>query len=279
MTTEVKPQDKTVSANGIKINYLDWGNPTATPMVLLHGLRGHRHSWDDISAAFCRDYHVLALDQRGRGETDSAPDGNYTTEAFVADLEGFCDALGLDRFVLVGHSMGGRNSLVYASRHASKLEKLVVVDVGPEMDPRGSQRITRELVEAPDEFDSFESLYEYMSKQNRFASEPVLRRRLQYATRQLPGGKIGWQYDPEIRESRRRGDTAPQMDLWPELPKISCPTLVIRGTDTDVLAPQTASRMIDELPQGRLVEVPMAGHMVFEDNPQDTIAAMQAFLG
>ena len=111
MTTEVKPQDKTVNANGLNIHYLDWGNPTATPMVLLHGLRGHAHSWDDISAAFCQDFHVMALDQRGRGETDWAKDGNYTTEAYVADLEGFCGALGLDSFVLVGHSMGGRNSL------------------------------------------------------------------------------------------------------------------------------------------------------------------------
>ena len=112
MTTEVKPQDKTVSANGLNIHYLDWGNPTATTMVLLHGLRGHGHSWDDVSAAFCQDFQVLAVDQRGRGETDWAKDGNYTTDAYVADLEGFCAALGLDSFVLVGHSMGGRNSLV-----------------------------------------------------------------------------------------------------------------------------------------------------------------------
>ncbi len=279
MTTEVKPQDKTVTANGLNIHYLDWGNPTATTMVLLHGLRGHGHSWDDVSAAFCQEFHVLAVDQRGRGETDWAKDGNYTTDAYVADLEGFCAALGLDSFVLVGHSMGGRNSLVFASRHAAQLQKLVAVDVGPDMDPRGSQRITQELVSAPDEFDSFEEMFQLVNGQNRFASESVIRRRVQYASRQLPNGKFGWRYDSEIREARRRGGSAPQMDLWPELPKITCPTLVIRGAETDVLAADTAQRMLKELPDGHLTGVQRAGHMVFEDNPEDTIAAMRHFLG
>lgn len=278
MTTRVEPQDKTVNANGLNIHYLDWGNPSATPMVLLHGLRGHGHSWDDISTALCQDYHVLALDQRGRGESGWAKDGDYSTDAYVADLEGFCQALGLDSFVLVGHSMGGRNSLLYASRHPEKLQKLVVVDVGPEMDPKGSQRITQEIIHVPEEFDSFEAVLEYMGKQNRFASDAVLRRRFQYATKELPNGKIGWRYDLEIRESRRRGGSAPQVDLWPALPKITCPTLVIRGLETDVLASDVAHKMINELPQGQMIEVPRAGHMVFEDNPQDTISAMRSFL-
>ena len=68
MTTRVKPQDMTVEANGLKLHYLDWGTAGKTPLVMLHGLRGHAHSWDDVSAALCSDYHVLALDQRGRGE-------------------------------------------------------------------------------------------------------------------------------------------------------------------------------------------------------------------
>ena len=201
------------------------------------------------------------------------------TDAYVADLEGFCAALGLDSFVLVGHSMGGRNSLVFASRHPGQLQKLVAVDVGPDMDPRGSQRITQELISAPSEFNSFEEMFELVNGQNRFASESVIRRRVQYASRQLPNGKFGWRYDSEIREARRRGGSAPQMDLWPELPKIACPTLVIRGTETDVLATDTAQRMLKELPDGHLTEVQRAGHMVFEDNPEDTIAAMRKFIG
>ncbi|HZA21768.1 MAG TPA: alpha/beta hydrolase, partial [Dehalococcoidia bacterium] len=145
MTTQVQPKDKTVSVTGLKLHYLDWGTQGKPVMVLLHGLRGHAHSWDDVSAALYQDYHVLALDQRGRGDSDWAKDGDYSTRAYVSDLTGFCDALKLDSFILVGHSMGGRNSMSFAGRHSEKLEKLIIVDVGPTLGQAGSQRITQEI--------------------------------------------------------------------------------------------------------------------------------------
>jgi pimeloyl-ACP methyl ester carboxylesterase len=248
-------------------------------MVLLHGLRGHAHSWDDVSAAMCQDYHVLALDQRGRGDSDWAPSGDYSTEAYVADLAAFCEVLGLDSFVLAGHSMGGRNSMAFTARYPEKVQKLIIVDVGPVIDRKGAERISREVSEVPEEFDSFDAVVEHMAKQNRFAADPVLRRRLQYATKELPNGKFGWRYDLAIREQRRQGAAAPALDLWPALAQITCPTLVVRGTDTDLLSPEVARRMEDELAQGKLVEVQRAGHMVFEDNPEDFISQLASFLG
>ncbi len=279
MTTQVQPQDKTVSANGINLHYLDWGNTSAPPVLLVHGLRGHAHSWDDVSAALCQDYHVLALDQRGRGDTDWAPDGDYSGAAYVADLVGFCQALKLDSFILVGHSMGGRNSLAFASQHSDQLKKLVIVDIGPTVDPVGGARITTEMQQVPEEFDSLEAVVEYMSQQNRFASDRVVRRRLQYATRELPNGKIGWRYDLAIREQRRNGTVPPAEDLWPMLPKISCPTLIVRGKQTDLLPAEVAQQMVATLPDATLVEIDQAGHMVFEDNPEDFISAVKGWLG
>ena len=229
MTTTVQPTDVMVTCNGMNFHYLDWGNEGAPVMLLLHGLRGHCHSWDDVAARFCGDYRVLALDQRGRGETDWAPRGDYSTDAFVADLEEFCYTLGIEKFTLIGHSMGGRNSMAFAGRNAGMLEKLVIVDIGPEIDPEGSARITREVVEVPEEFDSFEDAFQHVNAQNRFASEPVMRRRLTYQTRELPNGKIGWRYDPEIREQRRNGTGAPPPDLWEPLSRMTCPTLIVRA--------------------------------------------------
>jgi pimeloyl-ACP methyl ester carboxylesterase len=278
MTTQVQPKDKTVTVNGLKLHYLDWGSDGSPVMVLLHGLRGHAHSWDDVSAAMCRDYHVLALDQRGRGDSDWAKDGNYTTGAYVSDLLGFCDALRLDKFFLVGHSMGGRNSMSFAGRHPQRLQKLVIVDVGPTLDSRGSQRISQEIRAVPEEFDSFEAVMEYMSRQNRFASDAILRRRLQYSTKTLPNGKIGWRYDIAIREQRRQGTVPPAEDLWPLLPHITCPTLIVRGKETDILSPEVAQKMTEAIPDVRLVEVERAGHMVFEDNPEDFIATVEGWL-
>lgn len=280
MTTRVKPQDKTVNANGINIHYLDWGNPGKPSLLMVHGLRGHAHSWDDVSSAVCQDYHVLALDQRGRGETDWAKDGDYSTDAYVADLDGFCRVLGMDRFILMGHSMGGRNSMTFAGEYPNRLEKLIIVDMGPETDPRGGRRITQEIVDVPEEFDNFEAVVAYMLKQNRFASETVIRRRLQYATKETPNGKVGWRYDLAIREARRNpAPSAPPADLWPVLGQIPCPTLVVRGMETDLLTAEVAQKMVETLPKGQLVEIPKAGHMVFEDNPEDFITSVRKFLG
>jgi pimeloyl-ACP methyl ester carboxylesterase len=279
MATSVQPKDKTVNVNGINLHYLDWGNEGKPRVLLLHGLRGHCHSWDDVSAEFCRDYHVLALDQRGRGESDWAPGGDYSSQSFVADLEGFCQALGLDSFILVGHSMGGRNGMAFAGRNAEKLQKFVIVDIGPDLDPKGSGRITQELIDVPEEFDSFEDVVTYQNKQNRFCSEPVLRRRLTYATKELPNGKVGWRYDLQIREQRRNNTGSPQPDLWVELPKIKCPVLIIRGSETDTLGLETAKKMLTVLPNGQLVHVDRAAHMVFEDNPDGFIQELRKFLG
>ena len=278
MATSVQPKDKTVNVNGVNLHYLDWGTEGKPKVLLLHGLRGHCHSWDDVSAEFRGEYHIFALDQRGRGESDWAPGGDYSSQAFVADLEGFCQAVGLDKFTLVGHSMGGRNGMAFAGRNAEKLEKMVIVDIGPDLDPVGSGRITQELIDVPEEFASFEDVFAYQAKQNRFCSEPVLRRRLTYDTKELPNGKIGWRYDLEIREQRRNGTGAPQPNLWLDLPKINCPVLIVRGAETDTLGLDTAEKMVETLSNGKLVHVEKAAHMVFEDNPQGFIKELHDFL-
>jgi len=175
--------------------------------------------------------------------------------------------------------MGGRNSIAFAGRNPGMLEKLVIVDIGPDIDPAGSARITRELVEVPLEFDSFEDAFQRMSGQNRFASEEVMRRRLKYQTKELPDGKIGWRYDPEIREQRRNGTGAPPPDLWNPLSNITCPTLIIRGSETDTLSLDVANRMAETLADGRLAHVEKAAHMVFEENPEDFNAVLAEFLG
>ncbi len=278
MTTQVQPRSQTVAANGINLHYLDWGAEGQPPLVLLHGLRGHARVWDDVAESLCQDYHVYALDQRGRGDTDHAPGGDYSSDAFVADLAGFVDAIGLDKFILFGHSMGGRNSMAFGGQYPERLERLCIVDIGPRIEPSGGNRITAELRDLPPEFDTFEDALAHVQTGNRFASEPVMRRRLAGQTQPLPNGKIGWKFDPAIREQRINGTAAPAVDLWPALPRITCPTLLVRGTETDLLTEETAQQMIAALPQGSLAKIPRAGHMVFEDNPADFIAAVHNWL-
>ena len=125
---------------------------------------------------------------------------------------------------------------------------------------------------------SFEDALAHVQGGNRFASEPVMRRRLAGQTRQAADGKITWKFDPAIRDQRINGTAAPSVDLWPALGQIKCPTLVVRGTETDLLTQETADQMVSTLAQGSMVNIERAGHMVFEDNPSDFIAAVKSWL-
>ena len=268
-----------VEANGLRLHYVESGRADAPAVMLLHGLRGHAHSWDDVSDALAADYRVLALDQRGRGDSGWPKDGAYGMDAFVADIEGFRAALGLETFVLVGHSMGGRNGILYTSRNPQRVKALAVVDVGPDIQPEGAARIRKEIVDAPEAFDSLDAAVAQAKAENPLASEAVLRRRVQYQTKQGPDSKIVWRYDPVIRDQVRSNTRPPPPNIWPAWESITCPQLVLRGAETDTLARSTAERMTANRPNAKLAEIPRAGHMTFEDNPADFIKALRAWLG
>jgi esterase len=278
MTVRVTYMDKTVVVNGLTLHYLEWGDPSAPTLIALHGLRGHGHSWDSFSEPMAGAFHILALDQRGRGDSDWAPDGQYTSEAYVKDLEGFCEALQQRNFILMGHSMGGRNSMVFTARHPAMVNRLIIVDIGPEGDPQGTARITRELVAAQEEYPSFEELFEAQQKSNPLLPPEVLRRRLIYQTKIRPNGKIGWRYDVEIRRQWREDRRPPQEDLWPAITHIPCPTLIVRGMETDVLPLDVAQRMLQVMPKAQLAQVERAAHMVMEENPEGFLRVVRDFL-
>ena len=276
-TTSARYTDAYVQANGLNFHYLEWGNPAAPTIVCLHGLRGHGHTWDAFAEGMVDDYHLICVDQRGRCFSDWAPDGDYSIQSMVADIRGITYNLGLTNFILVGHSMGSKNSMMYASTYPDTVSRLVLVDLPPGRTEDGP-RIAQELARVPEEFEDFEALYTYMRKENTRPPEAVLRNRLKYQTMELPNGKLGWRYDPEVRAQWRQGRTQENVDLWPALPRIPCPTLVVRGMETDALPPAVAAQMVEALPKGELAEVEGAHHMVMEENPTGFTQAVRDFL-
>ena len=167
--------------------------------------------------------------------------------------------------------------MAYTARYPDRVSRLVIVDIGPVLDLAGARRIVRQTATTPDEFESFEAALEYTRKQNRYTSDPVLTRRVRYAIKELPDGKVVWRYDPEIRR-QRASERPPKVDPWPMLQRITCPTLIVRGTESDLLSPSIVDRMLKTIPDSRLVEIERAGHMVFEDNPEEFLAALRDFL-
>ena len=276
-TLENEPADRSVQVNGMNFHYLEWGDPGNPLIVMLHGGSQQAHSWDFVSLPLSEHFHIIAMDQRGHGDSDWAPEGDYSLEAHQRDIDGFVEALGLANFNLIGHSMGGRNSYVWASRHPSVLRSLVIVDTGPVAQSRGRNRI-QNFRELPDELDTFEEFADRVQEYTGRSREQTLGA-LKYSIRQRPDGKWSWKYDKLLRTPGRQGPQWSSDQLWEAVAKITCPTLVVRGGDSDIFADETMQQMRQVIPHCDTVTVPNAGHLVAGDNPGDFLTAVRSFYG
>ncbi len=267
-----------VEANGLKFHYLDWGNPDNPPLVLLHGVGQTCHTWDLFAAAMSPHFHVMAFDQRGHGDTDWAPDKDYSRKTMVKDAEAFTTALGLDRFFLTGMSMGGANSLAFTGQNPDRVEALVVVDIGPRVENKGVQHI-RNFMKDFREFDSLDDAAAVIHKFNpRRPLEIIRKYTVVYNLKQLPSGKWTWKYDTYFSEGHSRGDVKQmEQELSTEVKKISCPTLLVKGAESDVLSLDGARLLQAAVPGSEFALIPGAGHSVMGDNPPAFEAAVREF--
>jgi esterase len=187
----VLPSDKTVLIDKLRFRYLDWGNEGLRPILFLHGGALTAHTWDLCCLALRDEFHCMALDQRGHGDSDWAPDADYSIAAQREDVRGFVDKLGLDRFVLVGMSMGAINALAFAVSYTERLSSLVLIDAGPEVRRRGSSRI-RDFVNGGAKPESLDAIIERALAFNPRRDPKVLRRSLMHNLRQQTDGTGGW---------------------------------------------------------------------------------------
>jgi pimeloyl-ACP methyl ester carboxylesterase len=269
--------DRTASVNGLTLHYLDWGPLDAPAVVLLHGITGHARVWDHLAERLLPGRRVLALDQRGHGDSDPAPDDDYRVATMADDLAAFTGSLRLERFSLVGHSMGGRIAIKYAADHAARLDRLVIVDIGPDIEPAGLQRVRAMMAQSPERLETEEWAVEYVRRANPLQDLDLLRARVRHGLKRLPDGGLAWKYAKGLRDMMRAG-RRDVVDLWEPLPRIACPTLIIRGAESDILSPAVAKKMAERLPDGRLVEITGAAHTVPADRPEEFVGQVRAFL-
>jgi pimeloyl-ACP methyl ester carboxylesterase len=263
--------DRFATVNGLRLHYLDWGEETAPPIIALHGLRSFGHNWDAVAREFADRYRVIALDQRGRGESDWHPDAAYYTDAYVSDLEELVGQLGLERFILMGHSMGGSNTIVYASRHPDQVRAAIVEDMGPAgaTPAAAGARIGAELGRTPDHFASWAEARAFLRAERPHIGDEALELRLANTLKEVPDGRVTWKSDfAGIRRSFGNADPSRRIDLWPHVRNLQCPTLVLRGAKSDALSAETAAAMAEANPKVRWVEVPDASHYVHDDNTE-----------
>jgi esterase len=274
MVTDIRPAEGDVDVNGLRLHYLDWGARGKPDMLLLHGLTSHAHSWDHFARALCNRYHIVALDQRGHGDSAWPPDQRYRTEDYVADALALADALGMERFVLIGLSMGAHNAMAFTAAHPERVTHLVPIDIAPSLRGMAERRAQAASTPPPPRvFASVEEAFQNARSLNGRPPEEVQRDRVRWSLKERPDGTFELKYDP----------AAPQQwepaDLWDVLPKIACPTLVIRGGESDVLSDEVARRMVATFPNARLMTVEGSGHPVPLDRPTMFERAIREFLG
>jgi esterase len=276
----VLPRDRFFDVDGLRLHFLEWGDPTARPIILLHGGALTAHTWDVVCLGLQPEFRCIAPDLRGHGDSAWAADGDYSIDAFRRDLEALMAYLAIDRCALVGNSLGGMTAMRYAAARSpgQQPEALVLVDIGPEMREAGRQRL-RSFTGGPRELDSVEEFVDRAVAFNPLRRRDVLRRSLLNNLRQLPSGKWTWKYDPNrFGRGPHSGPPPTIAERWADVQRITCPTLVVRGGRSDMFHDADAEKLAAALHSGRWVRIEDASHTVQGDQPLALLRAIRIFL-
>jgi pimeloyl-ACP methyl ester carboxylesterase len=282
MDAGLQPWDETVILDGLCFHYREWGDPSAPPVILLHAFLQHARTWDTVAVALADQFRVFALDQRGHGESDWAAD--YHELRLIGDLAGFVDALGLDRFALVGFSIGGNAVVSYAALYPDRVDRAVLlecftagVELGdaPWFEEMRSHLATLRSLPAsmadPEEaVAAFRPLVPH-------APEDELRRWMRAGLVQKEDGRWTWRYDPSFRRAGPSNRlVAPIPVLRRRLASVTCPLLLVVGAESWMVGP--TAEVATVTPHVQVITVPQAGHWVPLDNPGGFLAAIRGFL-
>jgi pimeloyl-ACP methyl ester carboxylesterase len=263
-----------------RLHFLEWGDPTAPAVLLLHGANQSSHAWDLVSLHLAERCHVYALDQRGHGDSEWVRDQDYSRDAMVQDALAFIAQQRIERPIIIGHSMGGGVTLSLAIREPDLARALVFVDMAPVRTGEGGRQI-REFIRANIEFDHIEDFVENVRKYDPFRSVEHMERTARYNLIRRADGKYVSKSDRFLHERAAReaseANPAGQVTL-DQVKVINRPALVVRGESSNVLIPVDAQAFVNALPQGRFVEVPKCGHNVHTQNTPGFLDALRPFL-
>ena len=276
---DVRYVSRNVVVNNLRLHLLEWGDAGAPPAILLHGGNQSAHSWDLVSLHLADRYRVLALDQRGHGDSEWVRDSDYSAPAMASDTAAFIEQEDIEAPIIFGHSMGGMVTLTLAGSHPGMARALVIVDVGPKVSEVGT-RIIGNFVSENREFDSIDEFIERVVRYDPFRSREHMERTARYnLIRRIDGKYISKSdrvlHDESFRQVRSEHAPRLQMD---DVRGIASPTLVVRGAESNVLEPAGAEAFVAALPQGELITVPDCGHNVHTQNTPGFLAAVQPFL-
>ena len=289
--TSNAPTSQTFISQRLRLHYLDWGNRGAPPLVLVHGGRDHARSWDWTAERLCKDWHVVAMDHRGHGDSEWVSDGNYHVNDMVYDLAQLVHQLGVGPVTIVSHSMGGNVSLRYAGTFPEMVRKIVAIEgLGPSPQRQAEQRATpyperqREWIElkrkaagrSPRKYDSIEAAFARMIEENSYLTEEQARHLTIHGVNRNEDGTFSWKFDPHL-------NVWPVEDIADDFMvqtwgAITAPTLLLYGADSWASNPEKDGRIGHFRPGTQVIEFEKAGHWLHHDQFDRFMTTLQEFL-
>ena len=275
---EISYLSRNVVARHQRFHFLEWGSPSLPNLLLLHGGNQSAHSWDLVSLHLADRFHIIALDQRGHGDSEWARDADYSSHAMASDASSVLSELDIDSVTVLGHSMGGMNTLRLAMQDPHLLQRLVLVDIGPELSEVGTKSI-RNFVTENREFEDLDAFVKNVQKYDPYRSKEHIERTVKYNLLQRADGKFISKRDhgPRLATTQNQRETSDRLSIA-DVTGLLQPTLVIRGADSNVLTAEAANRFVDALPHGELKTVPDSGHNVHGQNTTGFLDALVPFL-
>lgn len=257
-----------------------WGAPARPPVLLLHGGGQTRHAWAGTAITLAdAGWHAIALDQRGHGESDWAPDGNYDRLRYADDVIDVARQLASPP-VLVGASLGGISSLLAIHRAPEPIARaLVLVDIATRMEPRGLERIFEFMRARPEGFESLEEAADAIAAYNPHRPRPRDLGGLEKNLRRGPDGRWRWHWDPRFLDQKHPAEPPQQWRALDEAAaSLTIPTLLVRGRMSDILSEEGARVFLEQVPHAKLADISNAGHMVAGDRNDLFTDAVLEFL-
>ncbi len=274
----------------LRLHYTDWGNPDAPPLLLLHGGRDHCRSWDWVAAELRQDWHIIAPDLRGHGDSAWSPDGNYEMAPFVYDLAQLVHQLDLAPVTIVAHSMGGSIATRYTGLYPENVRKLVSIEgLGPspkiiaQRDALGIRQRFRKWIDdkrqaagrTPRRYPTLGAALERMKSENSYLSDEQARHLTTHGISRNEDGTWSWKFDNYL--NIWSAFDMPHADLLAIWGAITCPMLLLYGADSWASNPEDDGR-IKHFNTARVIEFEDAGHWLHHDQFERFVGELKAFL-
>lgn len=286
MQTFLGPTSNRFVSQRLRLNYVDWGNPDAPPLILQHGGRDHCRSWDWVAHELRHDWHVIAPDLRGHGDSDWSPEGNYSMDAFVYDFAQLVHTLGHDQVTIISHSLGGNIATRFTGLYPEKVRKLVNIEgLGPvpsDEPDEAASRLRQWIADkraaagrAPRRYSTLREAYQRMKTENSFLSDEQARHLTTHGATRNEDGTWSWKFDNYLNVWNTTDMSfSEKAKLWRA---ITCPVLLLWGLDSFAESPANDGRL-DNFANGTLKEYENAGHWLHHDQFARFMADVRAFL-